>query len=384
MGHGETFFELTGAGKLRISNDTDSAAAVFDRPQSKESVADDPQWYSSMRVEVADLFRPNQSVYWLDLIATLSIGYPCLLAFAWMEGVSWQRALCFAVAVLAIFRAGSFIHEIAHFRHDEMQSFRWFWNATFGIPLLMPSFFYVSHLGHHNRQKFGTTDDGEYLPLADGKWTSLFEFLIQVPLLPLWVVLRFLLSPLTFLHPRLRTWTLEHASSFVINFRARQDLQPSTPRFRWAMIELAASAVIWSLVLGVLFDWPLLITPGPIIFLAMAVLTLNYLRTFVAHRYQSGGEAMSFRQQLEDSINVEGHPLLTELIFPVGLRYHALHHLFPSLPYHNLGIAHRRLMAVLPEDAPYRRTVFRTLRAALASWWNDFRTAAKRNHDYAS
>jgi fatty acid desaturase len=369
---------------LLVSSNLETSALPSGAPASSESIAEDAQWLSSMRVEVADLFRPSASVYWLDFLTTLAIGYPCLLAFALMEGVSWQRGVYFAVAVLAVFRAGSFIHEIAHFRHDEMRSFRWFWNAAFGIPLLMPSFFYVSHLGHHNRQKFGTSGDGEYLPLADGKWRSLLEFLIQVPLLPLWVVLRFLLSPVTFLHPRLRKWTLERASSFVINFRARQDLQPSTPLFRWATMELAASVVIWSLMLGLLFDWPMLITPGPIIFLAMGVLTLNYLRTFVAHRYQSQGVAMSFRQQLEDSINVEGHPLLTELIFPVGLRYHALHHLFPTLPYHNLGIAHRRLMAELPEDAPYRGTVFRTLRAALASWWNDFRTAAKRNQDYAS
>jgi fatty acid desaturase len=37
----------------------------------------------------------------------------------------------------------------------------------------------------------------------------------------------------------------------------------------------------------------------------------------------------------------------------VGLRYHALHHLLPSVPYHNLGIAHRRLAAVLDPASPY-------------------------------
>jgi len=28
---------------------------------------------------------------------------------------------------------------------------------------------------------------------------------------------------------------------------------------------------------------------------------------------------------------------------PVGLRYHALHHYFPGIPYHNLGFAYQRL-----------------------------------------
>jgi len=39
------------------------------------------------------------------------------------------------------------------------------------------------------------------------------------------------------------------------------------------------------------------------------------------------------------------------------LRYHALHHWIPSLPYHNLGRAHRRLVDVLTADAPYRTTI---------------------------
>jgi len=47
------------------------------------------------------------------------------------------------------------------------------------------------------------------------------------------------------------------------------------------------------------------------------------------------------------------------LIAPVGLRYHALHHWIPSLPYHNLGRAHRLLIAELTPDAPYGKTIER-------------------------
>jgi fatty acid desaturase len=32
--------------------------------------------------------------------------------------------------------------------------------------------------------------------------------------------------------------------------------------------------------------------------------------------------------------------------------------LFPTMPYHNLGLAHRRLMEHLPAQAAYRRVVF--------------------------
>jgi hypothetical protein len=48
-------------------------------------------------------------------------------------------------------------------------------------------------------------------------------------------------------------------------------------------------------------------------------------------------------------------PILSELFFPLSLRYHALHHLFPTLPYHNLHAAHTRLMAQLPPDSAYHR-----------------------------
>jgi fatty acid desaturase len=40
---------------------------------------------------------------------------------------------------------------------------------------------------------------------------------------------------------------------------------------------------------------------------------------------------------------------------PVGLRYHALHHLLPSLPYHSLGEAHRRLMGGAGHGSTYRK-----------------------------
>jgi fatty acid desaturase len=89
--------------------------------------------------------------------------------------------------------------------------------------------------------------------------------------------------------------------------------------------------------------------------LAQFPLSLHYLRSLTAHNYLSHGEKLSFNDQLLDSINVKGNRFFTEFLYPIGLRFHALHHLFPSMPYHNLGIAHRRLMTQLPEDSLYRR-----------------------------
>src|SRR5262245_31834382 len=58
-----------------------------------------------------------------------------------------------------------------------------------------------------------------------------------------------------------------------------------------------------------------------------------------------------------DSMTLDSDSWLTMLLNPVGLRYHTTHHLFPSLPYHNIRAAHRRLMQELPADSLYHRTV---------------------------
>jgi fatty acid desaturase len=86
-----------------------------------------------------------------------------------------------------------------------------------------------------------------------------------------------------------------------------------------------------------------------------AVAVVNQLRTLVAHLWENDGEAMSVTAQYLDSVNVPPPAPLAAIWAPVGLRYHALHHLLPSVPYHNLAEAHRRLMAQLGDGSTYAR-----------------------------
>ena len=58
--------------------------------------------------------------------------------------------------------------------------------------------------------------------------------------------------------------------------------------------------------------------------------------------------------QLIDSIDTPGR-FWTELWAPVGLRYHALHHYFPGIPYHGLPEAYTRLVGTLPLATEYRK-----------------------------
>ena len=134
--------------------------------------------------------------------------------------------------------------------------------------------------------------------------------------------------------------------------------------------------MVWSWVLiGSVFalGWAPLLIAGAVLSLTAV---LNQLRTLVAHLWENEGEAMTVTAQFLDSVNVPPPGLAAEIWAPVGLRYHALHHLFPSLPYHNLRTAHRRLMAMLPTDSPYRLTVERSVWAALAKLWTGHGTEA--------
>ncbi len=87
---------------------------------------------------------------------------------------------------------------------------------------------------------------------------------------------------------------------------------------------------------------------GMAIFSLVAV--VNQLRTLVAHLWENDGDAMTVTGQFLDSVNVPPPGLIAEVWAPVGLRYHALHHLPPSMPYHSYAEAHRRLVAACGLD----------------------------------
>ncbi len=78
---------------------------------------------------------------------------------------------------------------------------------------------------------------------------------------------------------------------------------------------------------------------------------------------------MEFAQQYLDSINVPGHWFITGLWAPVGLRYHATHHLFMSMPYHNLAEAQQRLVNGLRDNTLYLTTVRTGMWDALQRIW---------------
>ena len=345
---------------------------------SKPPNPSSPFSISQARGIIKDLFPHRQAIYFADLLVSITIGYLAAGEYLWGDGPLWVTVACYLIGGFALFRVGSFIHEIVHFRGKEMRAFRITWDIIAGIPMLMPSYFYLNHIDHHKIHHYGTGKDGEYLPLASGTLRNVLKFYSQVLVLPLFVFFRFaLLTPISFLHPRLRQWTLECASSYVINFRYRREVSEGSVRKWWAAQEILCSlrAMGFAVSIAIGVNEPMFL---PRLYgFAIFVLGLNYIRNLVAHHYRSDGESMTHEDQLHDSVNITGGYVFTELFFPLGLRYHALHHLFPALPYHNLGIAHRRLLRELSENSAYRATVYSSFWDVVGVLWSDMRQAAR-------
>jgi fatty acid desaturase len=306
------------------------------------AIADDKAMMRAAAEVTRDIGTARPGIYWPDMLASAGIGYAALAAaILWHN--TWGPLVCGLVAVLALYRALLFIHEISHLHRNALPGFRTAWNVLVGIPLLTPSFVYEGvHTLHHARTRYGTADDPEYLPLALMKPWSLPAFVLVALLAPPAFLLRFaVLTPLGVFFPRLRTFVWERFSALAINPGFRRRPAEGEARRRFALIEAGAFAWSWALIASVFaFGWrPLLIALG----VASLVALLNQLRTLVAHLWENEGEAMTVTAQYLDSVNVPPPAPLSALWAPVGLRYHALHHLMPSMPYHSLGEAHRRL-----------------------------------------
>lgn len=308
-----------------------------------------------------DIAAARPWIYWSDLLASAVLGYAALAGAILLTG-AWAFA-CGAIAVFALYRAGSFIHELTHIKHSDVPWFRFGWNAIIGIPMLVPSFMYEGvHTLHHTRVRYGTVEDPEYLPLALMKPWTLPVFVVTSLLAPVALLFRYaVLTPLSLLAPWLRGEVVARFSGLQINPKFRRRPPEGALKRQWAWQEAGAS--LWSIALIAGVASGIVPLRAFLIFLAVAacVMLINQIRTLVAHLWENEGEPMTVTAQYLDSVNVPPPATLPLLWAPVGLRYHALHHLLPSLPYHALAEAHRRVSAALDDTSPYHRASHRGL-----------------------
>jgi len=335
------------------------------------------------RALVRDLMTPDPRIYWSDFLFHITLGWTAFVTTLHAPRFSIWQILAYWVAVFAFYRAAIFIHELAHLERGTFRLFRLVWNMTCGIPFMIPSFTYDGvHYDHHKPAVYGTFEDGEYLPFATQRPVRLIGYVLLALILPLLLVVRFLLlTPVSYLIPPLRKIIWERASSLTINPAYIRKVDVVRNDHYWRVQELAtflfAAVVIVSVILGKL-SWQVLVLWYAI---AVAVFFINSLRTLVAHAYRhTGDHNLTLVEQYLDSVDVPGN-FLTGLWAPVGLRYHATHHLFMSMPYHNLGKAYRRLVQKLGGDN-ILQTSRNGLWPALKQIWQEAATAttAEKNN----
>lgn len=268
----------------------------------------------------------------------------------------WQ-IVSFPLAVFWLYQVGSLVHEVAHLGGHELTAFKVAWNILVGVPTLTPStFFTAHHRDHHSQRIYGTSQDPEYVVNVcerGNAWNMAVYFLI-VAIFPLLVFLRFLLAPLSFISPAVRTYVLTHLSAFTFNVHYQRPAARVNQRL-FTSLELLcflrALCIPGAVLLG-LTPWTRMFQ---LYLLGATVVTLNQLRQLADHHFEGDGNRLSMTDHIMDSCNYVSRDVLTWLFFPMAIRYHALHHLFPSLPYHNLAPAHAYLMNSLPSDSPYRQ-----------------------------
>jgi len=306
---------------------------------------------------ITQLHRVNRVIYWLDLLGCGLFGWGFFFIAVYTNNI-FLEVVAFLLGTLLIYRGQLFIHEVVHQRKN-IKGFALAYDLLFGYPNTYPSYIHDPHLAHHGKRTYATVDDPEYYPHANDTWMKMLQPIFSSLLLPLFATLRFCLLPpiILFFPMRWKKKVYQHASTLVMRLTyirpIRSDREIHVMMINDLLCSLYRLIFIILIVMGV---FPLKIIW---IWLGMFILAsvLNMYRTKLAHRYLGDGNPMSSVAQLLDSVSVSGS-FLSGIWAPVGLRYHSGHHLYPVIPYHNLGKLHRYLTRQENRQHPYNKTVF--------------------------
>ncbi|WP_103308247.1 MULTISPECIES: fatty acid desaturase [unclassified Pseudomonas] len=313
-----------------------------------------------LRPLIEDLRRHHAWRYRLDFGLSIGLFWVALSMLEGAGSVTWP--LWYGTAVFTLYRSAMFIHELSHMPRRAVPGFNLMWNLACGIPLLLPSFLYLSHIDHHTLGRYGTRQDPEYLPFEQQFGRSVITLLVGTLFTPLLLLVRFaVLGPASWCIAPLRRRVIERYSAVTLHAAYRN----SATRFRSArgynyLLEIATSLYAWGLIAAAgseMLPWSRV---GLFLAVIYGVLFINMFRTCLAHRYASSGEPVSLQWQLADSSTHDRQGSWLELLEPLSQRYHAMHHLFPALPYHSLRPAHERIMVAEGVAADlYRQTAGR-------------------------
>ena len=185
-------------------------------------------------------------------------------------------------------------------------------------------------------------------------------FAINLALPPALLVRFGVLTPLSAVIPFVRRKVIPGFLNFSLRIPYTAPEISKSARKEVYRVEAACAVVAWLQIGALALGYQRVVVVWALLVVAMGV--LNSARAMCStHLYVELPEGRDLPAQLDDSLNIQGTGLLTQLMCPAGLQYHALHHAAPFLPYHALSKAHRRLMRELPADSPYHRSTVDTL-----------------------
>jgi fatty acid desaturase len=310
---------------------------------------------------VQDLQKPRPATFWTDLICcVLIIIIGVYLSAPFPENFVAHPVQAFAgfvAAAFALFRASYFNHELAHHSH-QLSGFELVWNLLIGGPLLFPSFLYSDHRNHHSNEAFATKRDAEYLPEHLRNARGALALLVLAFVLPLIYIARFaVLVPAGWIFPAVRHWVDVRASSLGLLGLSRRAVPTATELKALRRQELGCCCYALTAAALLLTGIVPVHLAVHIYSIIVCMLVLHGMRIMVGHRYRADEAGTHDRiAQVEDSFNFPKSGPITKLFLPVGFHLHALHHLFPNIPYHNMAEAHRRIAAFVPSNSAYHKT----------------------------
>ena len=325
--------------------------------------------------------RPDPNIYWPDFLISAALGWAAFAGAVFSAPFSALQIALILVAAAALFRAVLFTHELAHLKKGTFSVFRLVWNAFAGAPFLVPSYSYTGvHIDHHRPGVYGSTRDGEYVSFGAGRpWRSVAYVALSF-ILPFLLLVRFaVLTPLSWIVRPLRSLIWRRMSSLAIDLNYDRHPQNKDDDETWLAQETATTLLVLAVLAGVYLGAIPFAVLGVWYAVTATILFVNSIRTLGAHAYRYAGDAtVNKLDEFLDSINVPSEDLLSKIIAPVGLRFHATHHLFPATPYHNLPKLHAALVAELPDNRAYLSTSRKSFAHAVQTLWRDAREADRR------
>lgn len=306
--------------------------------------------------DINRFMAPKRFIYWSDFLFSSILGNFFIYLACISEAFSFQQITSICIASIVLFRSAIFIHEAFHVG-KEIKGFVLAYNLLFGFLHKLPFYCYTPHGKHHAVQTYGTVNDPEYDLVVDKPGFLIFPVFTSA-LLPIFALIRygFLPALLPFIGKRNRDWIYCHASSLVMNLKFKRSSPNRKETIEWYTQDSACFVYnLFFLVLMTMdiLPWKLLSIWSTVFY---GVYLLNFYRVITSHHYLSNANKTTKKQQILDSGTIP-NALFSFFLFPLGQRYHALHHLYPQMPYHNLASAHSYLIGVLPANHPYHLSI---------------------------